>query len=106
MGTILYTPNHRMAATLGRRNLPHIVSAKDASLEELRELLGGFTAYIGAWVLDEPNGSVIHKVDYSSNGGVSGDQVRYFRFDGDRLILRSTPEEDEGAYAEVIWERA
>jgi hypothetical protein len=107
VGTILYTSNHRMSATLGRRELPWVGAADEVSLEDARTLLHDFVAYIGEWVLDEPNDAVIHKIDYSSYGPLVGtDQVRYFRFDGNLLILRSPVEADSEQYGEIVWERA
>jgi hypothetical protein len=108
MGTILYTPNHRMSATLGRRDLPRIRAGEDLSPEDARAFFMSFVAYIGAWELDEANGAVIHRVDYCSHDGLSGtDQVRYLTFEGDRLILRTPPTGVGGdEYGEIVWERA
>ena len=65
-------------------------------------------AYAGRYALS--GNRVIHDIDGSWNESLTGTrQVRYFRLDGDRLILttdayRSVHDGREGTY-ELIWQR-
>lgn len=107
VGTLVYTPNRRMAAIIGRGDLPRIDPAHDVSVEHARVFMRGFIAYFGEWVLNERNSAVIHRVDYSTYAPLLGaDQVRFYRFEGGhRLTLR--PEKAAGEeYAELVWRRA
>lgn len=108
VGTLLYTSDHRMSAALARRDLTQPDVTRDsASVRD--DPLQGFVTYFGTWAVDEPSGAVIHAAQHSSWEGLLGaDQVRYYRFDGDRLILRTPPAKVDGGYqhAEVVFQRA
>lgn len=109
VGTLLYTSDHRMSAALATRDLTKTVVTWDSSSAGLDDPLQGFVTYFGTWRVDEPNGAVIHAVQHASwEGLLEAEQVRYYRFDGDRLILRTPPVKVDGGYqhAEVVFQRA
>lgn len=72
-------------------------------------LLNGMVAYSGTVRMDGP-GRFVTTIDLSGNPTWSGDQLRLFTVDGDRLIIR-TPEQmfplsgDHLMVSELVWER-
>jgi hypothetical protein len=97
-GRILYAANGAKAVVVGRPDLP-AVAAADASPEQARELLEGFAAYTGRWEIDEHQGTVVHRIDYSLDPAFTGtSRVRRYRFEGDRIVLTT-------ANNELVFER-
>ena len=93
VGRLIYTSSGHMAATLSQSNRQPFESAdkRGGSDAELRAAFESFDAYAGTYEVDSAASTVLHHVDLSSWPNIRGvDQVRYFRFDGDQLIL-TTP---------------
>lgn len=106
-GFLHYGADGRMMVLLlhGTRPKPADVLPTDAEAVALFRSMG---AYAGTYAI--AGNAVTHHIDASWNESLTGtSQVRYFRLDGDRLILttdayRSVYDGREGAY-ELIWRR-
>ena len=75
---------------------------------EVRAAFDGFIAYFGTYTVDATKGIVTHHVRAASYPNwVGGDQVRYYKFDGTRLVL-STPPIQMGSRpltTVLVWQR-
>jgi hypothetical protein len=61
---------------------------RSASLDDLRETVGGFRAYFGTYVVDPASGAVFHQVEGDSRAVyLDTRQRRRFRIAGDSLII-------------------
>jgi hypothetical protein len=77
-------------------------------MRKSEQLFDGFVAYFGTYSFNLSAGMVIHHVRSASFPNWTGtEQVRYFKAEGQRLVL-STPISDGGRHltAILIWERA
>lgn len=99
-GRISYDAAGRMSAILlapGREPLTQAATA-----EEFRDNMRGVVVYYGSYTIDEPTGRVIHHVEAASNPAWIGDDfVRWYRFEGNRLLLSLSP----GFENPLVWER-
>ena len=109
VGRITYDKAGRMSAQLmrpGRRStVPPGVNliAGNASAEEIRESVSGFTAYFGKFEVDEASNTVIHHVQACLvPSWVGTDLRRTYRFYSNRLLL--TAASTLGSI-ELVWER-
>jgi len=100
-GLLIYDSTGHMSVQIMRRDRPQTSSDPDrASADEINKILEGFTAFFGAYEINEANQTVIHHVE----GHLLPDSVgkslrRSFEFSGDRLILKPTQAR------RVTWER-
>ena len=110
-GMLIYDAQGNMAAQAMRRNRSRFRadSVSGGTAEEIREAFEGYIAYFGTWTIDEQAGAVIHHVTASWYPNFIGtDQVRYYEFQQNRLLLR-TPPRDAGSERRtglLTWERA
>jgi hypothetical protein len=98
-GMIYYGPHGEMAVQVApdvRRKRAGAVMTP----EEARIALTDYIAYFGTYSVDEQAGTVTHHRHDSIQPGDSGDLVRRYEFNGDRLILRGLD-----SVLEVSWER-
>jgi hypothetical protein len=109
IGRLTYDKSGRMSAQLMRpaRKGPPAknaqTAARNASLEELREMLNGFVSYFGTFDVDESTRTVIHHVRASLYPRAVGtDLMRTYEFSGNRLILTAVLED---AVNRLVWER-
>ena len=109
IGRITYDKAGRMSAQLMRpaRNGPASITgqtaARNASPEELREMLNGFASYFGTFDIDESTRTVIHHVRASLYPRAVGtDLMRTYEFSGNRLILTAVLEDSVNR---LVWER-
>ncbi len=77
--------------------------------EEKLALYDTMLAYAGIYELK--NGAVIHSIEMGWNGAWEGtQQIRYFQFEGDRLLYRGAPAINPlngcGCVHKVVFERA
>jgi hypothetical protein len=110
-GMLIYDAEGNMAAQALQRNRSRFRadSVSGGSAEEIREAFEGYIAYFGTWEVDEQAGAVIHHVIGSWYPNFIGsDQVRYYEFQGNRLLLRTPPRESgkEKRTGLLVWERA
>jgi hypothetical protein len=109
-GILQYTASGRMSAQLYRNDRPKFARQEwfAGSDQEIRSAFVGYIAYFGTFDLDEAARMVIHRVQGSFfPNWEGGEQRRYYRFDGNRLSLSTTPGviSDQKASATLIWER-
>src|SRR5689334_15277316 len=91
-GRITYTADGRMSVAIqpiGRASLPN-ASVRDASSEQLRATVDGYTSYCGRYTVYPDR--VVHHVEISLvPNRVGTDLVRYYDLQDNRVTLR-TPE--------------
>ena len=108
-GMLIYTASGHMSALLMRRDRPKFASDDpfEGTPEEIQEAFEGFDAYCGTYEVDAEKGIIIHHVEGSRlPGWVGSDQVRHFRFSGNRLILTASfPVKGEMWDLEAVLER-
>ncbi len=92
-GMLIYTPNGYMSVLLMHPDRKKFASDDllAGTLEEIKEAYEGFDAYCGTYTVDREKGTVTHHIEGSKfPNWVGTDQVRYFEFSGDRLLLKAT----------------
>ena len=98
-GMIYYGPHGEMSVQVApdvkRRRAGAVMTAEEAKIA-----LTDYIAYFGTYTVDEAAGTVTHHRHDTIQPGDTGDLVRRYKFDGDRLILRGVD-----APLEVTWER-
>jgi hypothetical protein len=108
-GMLIYTASGHMSFLGMRRDRPQFASDDpfEGTPEEIQKAFEGFDAYCGTYEVDAEKGTVIHHVEGSRlPGWVGMDQVRYFRFSDDRLILTASfPVKGEMWDLEAVLER-
>lgn len=92
VGRISYNADGRMSVQImGEKRRPFTEADKaKGTPEEALAALRAYEAYFGTYDIDESTGEVIHHVEGSLLPNWTGsDQRRYYKFDGDKLILSS-----------------
>ena len=108
VGRIQYDQEGRVFALLmrpGRRStVAPGLELDAASVDEIREAVKGFVAYLGSYEVDDASQTVTHHVEASLVPSWVGTSLkRHFRWDGARLVLtRAVP----GTTDELVWQRA
>jgi len=93
-GRISYDENGNMAVQIMKNNLPKFISEDplQAQPEEMIESYNGSFAYCGRYEVNHKSDEVVHHIEISSfPNWVGQNQVRYFEFKGDKLILSTDP---------------
>jgi hypothetical protein len=106
IGQIAYLPQGRMTAHLQHGDRAPFASSNpaDASDSEVVAAFRTHTAYFGSFTIDMDEVALTHHVLGASSPTMMGtDQVRYFTFEDDRLILRAVP--PTGPFTRVTWRR-
>jgi hypothetical protein len=109
IGQLMYDAEGNMSAFVARANVPPFASGdlSGGSDAEVRSAFDGFVAYFGTYSFNLRAGVVIHHVRSASYPNWTGtEQVRYFKAEGQRLVL-STPIREGSRHltAVLIWER-
>jgi lipocalin-like protein len=114
IGYIVYDSTGHMSVQIVRRNDRARFASDDpakATLQERADAFNTYTAYFGTYVVSESEGTVTHRVEGSlAPNRTARDEVRYFEFSGERVILIPT-QMIEGKLApktslwRLIWER-
>jgi len=84
------------------------VDPRSASDAETREAFEGYLAYYGSLSIHPENSTIVNHVEAASiPNWVGTDQVRYYRFEGERLVLRTPPMLRGGVESvnTLVWER-
>ncbi len=113
IGRITYDAAGRMSAQLmdserrvigGSSSRGSAAAIREASPEDMRDILAGFTAYFGTFDIDASSRTVIHHVQaHLIPSWVGTDLRRTYEFSsGDQLILTATF--DQGANR-LVWQR-
>ena len=106
VGQISYTPGGQMAAVLQHTDRPVLsgATARDATDAEVVAAWRTFIAYFGSYSIDLDAGALVHHVQGAYLPSMVGtDQVRYFTFEDDRLILQ--PPATAASRAKVTWQK-
>ena len=102
VGILIYTDSGYMCVQIMRRDraaLPD-VAFEEIGADQIKEAVGGFTAFSGTYQADYHNHIVIHHVQsHILPGSVGKDLRRRYELMGDTLVLRPTPTRA------VTWER-
>jgi hypothetical protein len=102
LGMLIYTDAGYMCVQIMRRDrrpLPNVVFA-EMSADEVKQAVGGFTGFCGTYSVDSNNRVVVHQVEcHVLPGSVGKDLRRTYDLEGDRLVLRPSPNRS------VTWER-
>lgn len=104
-GQLIYTADGRMSAQLMQANRTRFAKGdwREATAEERVRAWLEYFGYYGAFSIDEKNKAVIHHVEGSSFPNLVGTkQVRYFRFDGERLVLNA---DADWGKVQAVWEK-
>jgi hypothetical protein len=110
-GQLSYDAAGHMSAQLMNPERPLFASGDltRGSDTEVRAAMAGYIAYYGTYTLDHLRGVITHHVQGALfPNWVGGDQVRYFRLDGDRLTITTPPIRigGEDSTTVLVWERA
>ena len=98
-GMIYYGPRGEMAVQIA----PDVKRTRAGTVMTPQEAFAAvkdYIAYFGTYTVDEGAGTVTHHRHDSLQPGDSGDLVRRYELNGDRLILRAP-----NSTLEVTWER-
>jgi hypothetical protein len=98
-GMIYYGPHGEMSVQVA----PDVKRPRAGAVmtpEEAKTAVTDYIAYFGTYTVDEAAGTVTHRRQDTIQPGDTGDLVRRYEFNGDRLILRAL-----NAPLEVTWER-
>ncbi len=111
-GLIMYDAAGHMSAQLmssGRKPFSS-QNLDEVALEEFKAAYLGYTSYYGTYTLNADEKTVTHHVEGSlAARWVGGDQLRYFEFADERLILRTPPMRTVDGTKVVntlVWQRA
>jgi hypothetical protein len=105
IGQIMYTSDGRMSAQLMRPDSPRFVSEdwRQATRDEKSTAWGDYFGYFGTFSIDHDKRAVVHHIEGSWFPNLLGtDQRRYFRFEGERLILDA---DTEWGKVHIVWEK-
>ena len=105
-GRLTYDAQGRMTAQLMQPGRPVFSrpQSRDGSEEQIVKAYRGYLAYYGTYTVHEKEGYILHQVEASLYPNwVDGDQKRFFRFEGERLVL----EADAAALgrSRLVWEK-
>jgi len=109
-GLLVYDAGGNMSAHVTRTDLP-LFAAKDparATDGELRAAFEGYGSYFGTYTIDQARQTVTHHVRGAwYPNWIGHDQVRHFKFEGNRLLLSTPPIlwDDQSLEYVLTWER-
>lgn len=99
VGSIVYTPQHRMAVNIMRPGRAAWASANPSlgTPAETADAASGYIAYAGSFIVDETASVVEHHVEISLYPNWIGVvQRRFVDLQGDELVLEAPPLTDAG----------
>ena len=105
IGQIMYTPDGRMSAQLARPDAGRFASEdwRLATAEEKSQAWGNYFGYYGTFSIDPDNNAIVHHIEGSWFPNLVGtDQIRYFRLEGNRLILDA---DTKWGKVHIVWEK-
>jgi hypothetical protein len=105
VGQLSYGADGRMSAQLMRRNQPPFADDdwRKAATEEKSAAWSGYFGYFGTYSIDEEEHAVTHHVKGSWFPNlVDSDEVRYFRFERNKLILDA---DTAWGRVQIVWEK-
>jgi hypothetical protein len=93
-GLIMYDAIGHMSAQLMSRERVRFSSRipKEIPPEEISRAYHEYTSYFGTYTLDVAAGTIVHHVEGAlAPQWIGGDQLRYFKFEGALLVLKTPP---------------
>ncbi len=108
IGYLMYDSTGHMCVTLSNPNPPHWADPANPTDAERALTHKGMFAYCGTYEVHEKEGQVIHRPELAEwPHYIGSDQVRNFRFEGDRLILSAEETRPGGELRryQITWER-
>ncbi|MGB6481893.1 MAG: lipocalin-like domain-containing protein [Candidatus Acidiferrales bacterium] len=104
-GQLMYSAEGRMSAQLMRAKMPRFANddTREATPEERASAWPDYFGYFGTYSIDPERNAVIHHVEVSSFPNLNGSkQIRFFRFEGERLVLDA-----DAAWGKVqaVWQK-
>ena len=108
IGYLMYDKTVHMCVTLANPNPPHWADPAKPRHAERAMSHRAMEAYGGTYGVREKEGQVIHRPELAEwPHYIGSEQVRNFRFEGDRLILslEETPPNGERRRYQITWQR-
>ena len=109
-GLLVYTPEGYVTGHLMRRDVPFLrTGARKSKPEDTHAAFVGYLGYYGTYSVDRGAGTVTHRVLGSWHPNwVGTEQIRYFRFDGDLLVIETPPTASSGRSrrTRLVWRKA
>lgn len=93
-GMVMFDTGGNMCALTMRRDRPKFASndASRGTPEEIKAAFEGLIAYCGTYEVNEEKGTVTYHIEGSWFPNLVGtDQIRFFEFSGDQLIIKTPP---------------
>jgi hypothetical protein len=109
-GQLVYDASGNMSAHVMRKDRP-VFAANDPGRgtdAEVRAAFEGHISYFGTYTVDRQKQTVTHHVVGASYPNwIGNDQLRYYKFDGPRLVLSTPPFVERGQSLRYVlmWER-
>lgn len=94
LGLIMYDEIGHMSAQLMSKDRVAFSSRvpQEIPLEEIKRAYHEYTSYYGTYTLNVSEGTIVHHVIGAlAPQWIGGEQLRYFNFDGDLLVLKTPP---------------
>jgi hypothetical protein len=88
-----------------RPNQPSFASEdwREATAGEKAAAWSNYFGYFGTYTIDEQAGTVVHHIEGSWFPNLMGtDQIRHFRFEGERIVLAA---DTEWGQVRIVWEK-
>ena len=110
VGYLAYDGGGRMSVQVMRRGRSGLAAdgVAEAGADLVREVLGGYLAYAGSYVVAAAAGTVTHRIDCALLPAQVGTELtRWCEIDGTRLTLFLSPPATDGPRTggRVVWER-
>lgn len=105
-GYMIYSDANRMCAQFTNPSRPAWKSVAEPTHEELRSMIDFMGAYCARYEVNVKEGYVLHHVEIDRVPNLStGTRKRYFKLDGDRLVLTADPPPQGTAGLTITWQR-
>jgi hypothetical protein len=107
-GYMIYTDTHMMCSVNVNQDRPKWASPGAPSEGEMKAAFAGFGAYCATFSVNAEERSVTHHVQFDKSPNAAGtDRKRFYTLEGNRLILKIDPRENQKGVVEntIIWER-
>lgn len=107
VGEVMFSPHGRFSAQIMRCDRK--ITEHAPTTDEIKKAYFGYVAYFGRFEVDEEKKMLVNHVEGALNPAwVGGVQIRYYEFEGDKIILRTDPIERGGVtiVGKLVWEPA